>query len=262
MSGSTSQQAQRTIQGVSRRADRSPHADAARKSARALCRWHGHVHARRPGVGAGCHARSFAGRARLPGGFKSLTREEYKAMLGEVYPFTLEEQPAGGTVILGSTSSSNLTTVNPFFADNFPTQDINTLDVREAGGRIPRSGAEFGAVARRATSLSRVWPTTMRSRKTAGPTRSISMPTQRSMTARRSRPAMWSCLRCPGKRELGQLVLVAVPGTLESWTAIDEKTFQWVTLEAFPQIVVFPNIWAPILADEHLGRCPGRGVAD
>ena len=60
----------------------------------------------------------------LPGGFKSLTREEYKAMLAESYPFTAQEQPAGGTLILGSTSSSNLTTVNYFFADNFHTPDI------------------------------------------------------------------------------------------------------------------------------------------
>src|SRR5215211_4063513 len=47
----------------------------------------------------------------IPGGFKSLTREEYRAMLAEVYPFTGQEQPAGGTIILGSTTSSNLTTV-------------------------------------------------------------------------------------------------------------------------------------------------------
>ena len=51
----------------------------------------------------------------LPGGFKSLTREEYRAMLAETYPFTAQEQPAGGTLILGSTSSSNLTTVNYVF---------------------------------------------------------------------------------------------------------------------------------------------------
>src|SRR5690606_33630650 len=73
----------------------------------------------------------------LPGGFKSLTREEYKAMLGEVYPFTLEEQPAGGTLILGSTSSSNLTTVNYFFADNFPTQDICGLMFESLVGAFP-----------------------------------------------------------------------------------------------------------------------------
>ncbi len=51
----------------------------------------------------------------LPGGYKSLTREEYRSMLAETYPFTAVEQPAGGTLILGSTSSSNLTTVNMFF---------------------------------------------------------------------------------------------------------------------------------------------------
>ena len=44
--------------------------------------------------------------------------------------------------------------------------------------------------------------------------------------------------------------------TLESWTAIDDKTFQWVTLEAFPQLVVFPNIALPILPSSVWGDVP------
>ena len=80
----------------------------------------------------------------LPGGYKSMTREEYKAMLAADYPFTAPGQGAqGGTVILGDTSTANLTTVNPVFADNFPTQDVVFLMFEQMVGLYPKGGAIF-----------------------------------------------------------------------------------------------------------------------
>src|SRR4051794_19437040 len=78
----------------------------------------------------------------FPGGFKGMTREEYKAMLATDYPFTQSGQGTpGGTVILGDTSTANLTTVNPMFADNFPTQDVVFLMFEQLVGLYPKGGA-------------------------------------------------------------------------------------------------------------------------
>ncbi len=192
----------------------------------------------------------------LPGGFKSLTREEYKAMLGEVYPFTLEEQPAGGTLILGSTSSSNLTTVNPFFADNFPTQDVNLLMFETLVGAFPDPEQNATLLLEGHFFV----PGLADYYEIAEDARTYTFYLNADATFHDGTPvtAHDVVMVCDAQanENSGSSYSSTFLATLESWTAIDDKTFQWVTLEAFPQLVVFPNIWAPILPSSIWGDVP------
>jgi len=192
----------------------------------------------------------------LPGGFKSLTREEYKAMLGEVYPFTLEEQPAGGTLILGSTSSSNLTTVNYFFADNFPTQDICGLMFESLVGAFPNpdNNAEY------LLNGQFFVPGLADYYEIAEDGRTYTFYLNADATFHDGTPvtAQDVVMVCDAQanENSGSSYSSSFLATLESWTAIDDKTFQWVTLEAFPQLVVFPNIALPVLPSSIWGDVP------
>ncbi len=192
----------------------------------------------------------------LPGGFKSLTREEYKAMLGEVYPFTLEEQPAGGTLILGSTSSSNLTTVNYFFADNFPTQDICGLMFESLVGAFPDpdNNAEY------LLNGQFFVPGLADYYEIAEDGRTYTFYLNADATFHDGTPvtAQDVVMVCDAQanENSGSSYSSSFLATLESWTAIDDKTFQWVTLEAFPQLVVFPNIALPVLPSSIWGDVP------
>ncbi len=192
----------------------------------------------------------------LEGGFKSLTREEYKAMLGEVYPFTLEEQPAGGTLILGSTSSSNLTTVNPFFADNFPTQDINILMFEQLVGAFPDPDNNADLL----LSGHFFVPGLADYYEIAEDGRTYTFYLNADATFHDGTPvtAHDVVMVCDAQanENSGSSYSTQFLATLESWTAIDDKTFQWVTLEPFPQLVVFPNVWAPILPSSVWGDVP------
>lgn len=192
----------------------------------------------------------------LEGGFTSLTREEYKAMLGEVYPFTLEEQPAGGTLILGSTSSSNLTTVNPFFADNFPTQDIVNLMFEGLVGAFPDPDQNSELLLNGQFFV----PGLADYFEIAEDGRTYTFYINANAAFHDGTPvtAQDVVMVCDAQanESSGSSYTSQFLGTLESWTAIDDKTFQWVTVEAFPQIVVFPNIWAPVLPSSVWGEVP------
>jgi len=65
----------------------------------------------------------------LPGGFKSITREEYQAAVAQQFPFIKDPaaESTGGTIVMGEIASSNLTTTNFTFADNSPTQPVLAL---------------------------------------------------------------------------------------------------------------------------------------
>jgi peptide/nickel transport system substrate-binding protein len=192
----------------------------------------------------------------LPGGFKSLTRDEYKAMLGEVYPFTLEEQPAGGTLILGSTSSSNLTTVNYFFADNFPTQDINGLIFESLVNAFPDPANNADLLLNGHFFV----PALADYYEIAEDGRTYTFYLNANATFHDGTPvtAHDVVMVCDAQanENSGSSYTSTFVTTLESWTAIDDKTFQWVTLEAFPQLVVFPNIALPVLPLSIWGDVP------
>ncbi len=192
----------------------------------------------------------------LPGGFKSLTREEYKAMLGEVYPFTLEEQPAGGTLILGSTSSSNLTTVNYFFADNFPTQDINGLMFESLWAVFPDPENNSELLLNGQFFV----PGLADYYEIAEDGKTYTFYINANATFHDGTPvtAQDVVMVCDAQanEQSGSSYSTQFLSTLASWTAIDDKTFQWVTVEAFPQLVVFPNIALPVLPSSIWGDVP------
>jgi peptide/nickel transport system substrate-binding protein len=44
--------------------------------------------------------------------------------------------------------------------------------------------------------------------------------------------------------------------TIKSWKAVDDKTFQWETVDVFPQIVVFPNVALNVIPSSIWGDVP------
>ncbi len=192
----------------------------------------------------------------LPGGFKSMTREEFRAKLAETYPFTAEEQPAGGTVILGSTSSSNLTTVNPFFADNFPTQDVVYLMFESLVGVFPDPTQNAQLLLDGQFFV----PGLADYYEIAEDGKTYTFYINADATFHDGTPvtAQDVVMVCDAQADKtsGSSYTSQFLATLASWTAIDDKTFQWVTTEVFPQIVVFPNIALPVLPSSVWGDVP------
>ena len=192
----------------------------------------------------------------IPGGFKSLTRDEYKALLAEDYSFVVEPQPAGGTLIMGSTSSSNLTTTNAFFADNFPTQDIMGLIYETLWGLNPNP-------ARNAENslAGRLWvPGLADWFEIAEDGRTYTFHINPNATFHDGTPVtaqdVVMVADAQANEKSGSSYTSTFLETLESWTAIDDKTFQWVTVDVFPQIVVFPNVFLPVLPSSIWGDVP------
>lgn len=192
----------------------------------------------------------------LPGGFKSMTREEFKAKLAETYPFTAQEQPAGGTLILGSTTSSNLTTVNPFFANNFPTQDIAYLMFESLIGVFPDPSQNAQLLLDGQFFV----PGLADYYEIAEDGKTYTFHINANATFQDGTPvtAQDVVMVCNAQADdkSGSSYTAQFTATLASWTAVDDKTFQWVTTEVFPQIVVFPNIALPVLPSSIWGDVP------
>ncbi|MCA9861263.1 MAG: hypothetical protein KC438_16165, partial [Thermomicrobiales bacterium] len=181
------------------------------------------------------------------GGFKSLTREEYRAMLAEDYPFTAEEQAAGGTLILGSTSSSNLTTVNAFFANNFPTQDICYLMYESLWGIYPNPArnSELSQNGQLFVPGLADWFEI----DEAGTQYTFHI--NENATFHDGTPVTGAdasrVFAAQANTTTGSSYTSQFLATVAAWEAVDEKTFRFWTIQPFPQIVTFPNIAAPIL---------------
>lgn len=194
----------------------------------------------------------------LPGGFKSLTREEYRALLAETYPFTAEEQPAGGTLILGSTSSSNLTTVNPFFADNFPTQDIAYLMFETLWGIFPDPTQNSQLLLNGHFFV----PGLADNFEIAEDGRTYTFHINPNANFHDGTPvtAQDVVMVCEAQanEKSGSSYTSTFLSTIESWAAVDDKTFQWVTTDVFPQLAVFPNVVLPVLPSSIWGDVPAE----
>lgn len=192
----------------------------------------------------------------LPGGFKSMTREEYMAKLAETYPFTAEEQPAGGTIILGSISSSNLTTVNPFFANNYPTQDIVYLMFDFLVGVFPDPSQNAQLLLDGQFFV----PGLADYYEIAEDGRTYTFYLNQNAKFHDGTPVtahdVVMVCEAQANEKSGSSYTSQFLATLESWTAIDDYTFQWVTVEAFPQLSVFPNIALPIMPSSVWGDLP------
>ncbi len=192
----------------------------------------------------------------LPGGFKSMTREEYKAKLAETYPFTAQEQPAGGTLILGSTSSSNMTTVNYFFADNFPTQDICGLMFESLVGVFPDPSQNAQLLLDGQFFV----PGLADYYEIAEDGKTYTFHLNANATFHDGTPvtAQDVVMVCNAQADekSGSSYSSQFLATIKSWTAVDDKTFQWETVDVFPQIAVFPNVALPVLPSSIWGDVP------
>lgn len=192
----------------------------------------------------------------LPGGFTSINREEYKALLAETYPFTAQEQPAGGTLILGSTSSSNLTTVNPFFADNFPTQDVVNLMFESLWGIFPdpSKNAELSL-------KGQLWVPGLADYFTIDEDgKTYTFYINADATFHDGTPVtaqdVVMVANAQADETSGSSYSAQFLATIKSWTAVDDKTFQWETVDVFPQIVTLPNVFLPVLPSSIWGDVP------
>lgn len=175
----------------------------------------------------------------LPGGFKSMTREEYKAQLAQDYPFvSATDATMGGTVILGETASSNLTTVNPMFADNFPTQDINFLMFEQLVGLYPKGGATFVPALADSYEIAEDGKTyTFYLNPNA---------TFHDGTPLTSADLVFSCDAVKNDAT-GTSYTAAFQDTIASYRAVDDNTFEVVATDVMAQIVFFPNFFNPVI---------------
>ncbi|MCC6945547.1 MAG: peptide ABC transporter substrate-binding protein [Thermomicrobiales bacterium] len=174
----------------------------------------------------------------LPGGFQSMTRDEFTARLAEDYPFTTEEQTPGGTVIFGISQSSSLTTLMPPFANNFPTQDFVLLVFDTLVGSYPAGGAEFT-------------PALADSFEIAEDGRTYTFHLNPNAVFHDGTPVTSADV-------VFSLESLANPSTnsdytgtfnltVESWEAIDDHTVQIVSIDAIPQIVFFANVFLYVI---------------
>src|SRR5215213_7798513 len=174
----------------------------------------------------------------LPGGFKSLTREEYKAQLAAEYPFVAAERQQGGTVILGDTSTAFLTTVNPMFANNFPTQDIVFQVFEQLVGLYPSGGGTY------VPGLADWF-------EIAEDGRTYTFHLNPNATFHDGTPVtsadlVFTC-DAVASDETATQYTASFQANIGSYRAIDDHTFEVVAADVMAQLVFFPNFFAPVI---------------
>jgi peptide/nickel transport system substrate-binding protein len=183
----------------------------------------------------------------LPGGFRSMNREEYKAMLAEDFPFVAEEQTPGGTVIMSDTESSFMTTTNAFFASNFPTQDINLLMYSSLTGLYPAGGAVY------TPELSDYF-------EIAEDGRTYTFYLNQNAVFHDGTPVtahdVVMVADALADESSGSQYTTQFLDTVESWTAVDDHTLQLVATTVLPQVAFFSNVFLPVLPRHIWGDVP------
>ncbi|MGD9711953.1 MAG: ABC transporter substrate-binding protein, partial [Thermomicrobiales bacterium] len=174
----------------------------------------------------------------LPGGFQSMNREEYKARLAEDFPFTAEERATGGTVIFGISQSSSLTTLNPMYANNFPTQDFVLLVFETLWGLYPAGGADLvPALADRYEIAEDGITYTFHLNPDA---------TWHDGTPVTAADVVFS-LDAQSNEAVGSQYTGQFNQTVASWEAIDDHTVQITTASVMAQLVFYANAFMPIM---------------
>ena len=139
---------------------------------------------------------------------------------------------------MGALASTNLTTVNPMFASNFPTSDVNFLMFDQLVGLYPKGGAEF------VPSLADYY-------EIAEDGRTYTFYINPNATFHDGTPVTAADLVFSGdavkNEKTGTQYTSAFNDTIESYAAIDDQTFQAVTKEVIAQIVFFPSFFLPVL---------------
>jgi peptide/nickel transport system substrate-binding protein len=175
----------------------------------------------------------------FPGGFQSETYAEFKARLAEDYPFV--EDPAaevtGGLVIMGEIAAANITSTNPIFADNNPTQPLMLMVFETLTGNHPATGEYVPLLGER-------W-------EIAEDGRTYTFYLQPDATWQDGTPVTADdvilSFEAQSNEATGSSYTGAFNATVESWRAIDEKTVEMVATEVFAQPIFFSNSFVPIV---------------
>lgn len=174
----------------------------------------------------------------LPGGFQSMNRDEYRARLAEDYPFTTAELSTGGTVIFGISQSSSLTTMNPMFANNFPTQDFVLLVFDGLWGLYPKGGAD-------------IVPGYADSYEIAEDGKTYTFHLNPNATFHDGTPVTSAdvvfSLDAQSNEAVGSQYTGQFNQTVASWTAIDDHTVEVVATDVMAQLVFYSNAFMPVL---------------
>ncbi len=173
-----------------------------------------------------------------PGGYKSMTFEEFRASLAETYPFTgTPGEVLGGQIIMGEVASSNMTTFNPHFADNSPTQPVILQVFETLFGTDPRDGQYVPLLANR-------W-------EIAEDGRTYTFYLNEGVTFHDGTPLTTAdvvlSFDAQGDETLGSSYTSTFNSAVESYRAIDDMTFEVVATDVLAQVVLFGNIFAPIV---------------
>jgi peptide/nickel transport system substrate-binding protein len=184
----------------------------------------------------------------LPGGYQSMTYEDFRASLAEDFPFTADagaESP-GGRLIMGVASSANLSTVNPMFANNNPTQAVIFQVFEALWGNDPRNGAYVPAVANR-------W-------EIAEDGRTYTFYLHDNVTFHDGTPMTSAdvvlSFDAVADETTGTSYTATFQSVVESYRAIDDFTFEVVASDVFAQVVFLGSIFATIVPSHIWGDVP------
>ena len=184
----------------------------------------------------------------LPGGFQSETYADYMARLAEDYPFVADPgaENTGGLVIMGEIASASITSTNPIFADNNPTQPIMLMVFETLVGNHPSTGEYVPLLAER-------W-------EIAEDGRTYTFHLQPDAIWQDGTPftaddVILSC-DAQANEETGSSYTGAFVSTVESWTKVDDKTVQFVATDIFAQPIFFSNSFVPIVPAHIWGDLP------
>lgn len=174
----------------------------------------------------------------LPGGYQSMTREEYRARLAEDYPFTAEELAKGGTAIFGTSQSSSMTTFNPMYANNFPTQDFVLQVFETLTGLYPKSGAD-------------IVPGLADSYEIAEDGLTYTFHLNPNATWHDGNPVTSAdvvfSLDAQSNEDVKSQYTGQFVNTVASWEAIDDHTVNVVAASVMAQLVFFSNAFMPVI---------------
>lgn len=182
----------------------------------------------------------------LEGGFQSITYAEYRASLAEDFPFTAGNQPTGGILIHGDSETSNITTINPHFADNAPTQDLNLQVFETLFGNDPRDAQYVPLLADR-------W-------EIAEDGRTYTFYLQENVTFHDGSPFTSAdvdlSFGAQADETTGSSYTSTFNSAVESWSAIDDYTFEVVATDIFSQVIFLGTVFVPIVSANLWGDLP------
>ncbi len=170
---------------------------------------------------------------------KSITRAEYKAKLNEWWTGKQEPTATGGTIIMGETASSNISTFNLMLGSDSPTNPVMNLVQETLVGTSPIDGQYVPA-------LADSWETSA-----DGLTYTFFLnqaATWHDGTPFTADDVLFS-MSAQANPETGSSYTSTFTATIvpDSWVAIDTHTVQVTAVDLFAEVVFLGNSYCPIV---------------